>query len=257
MRIVLNAVCAAVLAAMVPGGALAEADGPDFYQITGVASGNVLHIREKSSVSSAKIGSIPHDADGIRNLGCEGGLSYAEWEAATKQERSAGAHQRWCQISYKGVEGWVAGWLVSEGSAPLPAFDCAKSAGSVEREICTNPQLARLDQELARLYGLAENGQYMTPARLPELQEMQRDWIKERNNCSNSGAELSACIAGNYATWIHFIRTGNFDSRQDDDNGISSGPFAYNCNGLDGLMSMGLATADPSMLSLSWRETSI
>lgn len=103
----------------------ADADGPDYFQVTGVADNDVLNIREVPEAGARKIGEIPSDGDGIRNLGCQGGMSFAEWETATDAERVAAAQTRWCRVSYGGVEGWAAGWFLAEGS-----FPAAETAGS-------------------------------------------------------------------------------------------------------------------------------
>ena len=58
--------------------ALADADGPDFYRVRGVEAGSVLNVRAGPGLDHPAIGSLAHDADGIRNLGCEGGLSFAQ-----------------------------------------------------------------------------------------------------------------------------------------------------------------------------------
>ncbi len=99
----------------------AEADGPDFWDVTGVGSGDVLNIRMEASASSEKVGSIPADGRGLQNLGCTGVMSYSEWEAATPAERERAKSNRWCKISYQGVTGWVAGRFLSEGGAPSDA----------------------------------------------------------------------------------------------------------------------------------------
>lgn len=118
---IFSLICCAMLAIAMPVVALANADGPDYFRVTGVAADDVLNIRSRDSASSDKIGSIPHDGDGIQNLGCTGGLSYAEWSEATEAERAAAARNRWCRISYDGIEGWVAGRFLGEGSAPIGA----------------------------------------------------------------------------------------------------------------------------------------
>lgn len=98
--------------------ARADADGPDYFQVTGVAEDDVLNIREAPEAGARKIGEIPWNGDQIQNLGCQGGMSFAEWEAATDAERAAAAQTRWCKVSYRGVEGWAAGWFLAEGSYP-------------------------------------------------------------------------------------------------------------------------------------------
>lgn len=254
----LSALAVAVLMTTFPAAVLAEADGPDFFRVTGVMTNDVLNIREASSASSRKVGEIPHDGDGIRNLGCEGGLTYARWSDATKAEREAAAKRRWCRISYNGAEGWAAGRFLAEGNAPMQgvarSFDCAKADNSAEEAVCDDPRLARLDVELSRLYQLALNGPNMSSDRLRELKSMQRGWIKGRDDCWKSDVGLNGCIAGSYAIRIDEIRTGYFDARQDDSNGISTGPFAYDCAGLGAALSAVFVAADPALLSMRWRD---
>jgi heat shock protein HslJ len=108
----------AVVALLMAGSAGAEADGPDWFAVTGVSANDVLNIRAAPDAASQKVGAIPPDADGVKNLGCKGGLTFAEWEKATDAERKAAERKRWCRISYKGQEGWVAGSYLREGSAP-------------------------------------------------------------------------------------------------------------------------------------------
>lgn len=96
--------------------AQSEADGPDYFAVIGVASDDVLNIRAEPDAGSSKIGEIPPDGTGVRNLGCEGGLSFAEWEQATPADREVASHGRWCRISWQAVEGWVAGQFLTEGT---------------------------------------------------------------------------------------------------------------------------------------------
>lgn len=96
--------------------ARATADGPDHYAVTGVAAGDVLNVRAEPSADSAKIGEIPADGRGLRNLGCRGVPTFAEWEAMTPAERERAGKQRWCKVRYGAVEGWVAGRFLKEDS---------------------------------------------------------------------------------------------------------------------------------------------
>ena len=99
--------------------ALADADGPDFFAVTGVAADDVLNLRASPSPRAEKIGEIPHDGRGLRNLGCEGLPSFAEWQAMTPQEREQSDRRYWCRIAYDGQEGWVAGRFLREDSAAV------------------------------------------------------------------------------------------------------------------------------------------
>lgn len=96
--------------------ALADADGPDFWQVRDVASDDVLNIRAQSDWRSDKVGEIPHDGRCIRNLGCVGGLTLQEFTDLSKaeQEKIKKKRPRWCQIEYQGQSGWVAGRYLQE-----------------------------------------------------------------------------------------------------------------------------------------------
>jgi uncharacterized protein len=243
----------AVLALWLPDMPRAEADGPDFFAVSGVASDDVLNIRSDPSAGAAKVGQIPPDANGLRNLGCEGGISFAEWEQATEEERAQATRKRWCRVEFNGVTGWVAGWFLTEGAAPGPSFDCSKAEGEVEQTICANPWLARQDRELTRLYDLAISGPNMSSARLSELKAYQRGWIKGRNDCWKA-SDVTDCVSASYALRIAEIRAGYADARSQDAQGNSMGPLAYACEGLDVLLSVTVVIADPSIIALLWRE---
>lgn len=106
---------------LAPAQASAEADGPDFFRVTGVAADDMLNLRAGPEADAPRLAAIPAGTDGLRNLGCVGGLSLAEWSAASEAERAAAASTRWCRIGWKGLEGWVAGRFLGEGSAPAEA----------------------------------------------------------------------------------------------------------------------------------------
>ena len=101
--------------------AFADADGPDYFRVSGVKPGGVVNIRSEPAASAPKVGALPYNADGLKNLECKGGLSFAEWEKASPARRAASRFERWCRIRHNGVTGWVAGWLLAEGNAPRSA----------------------------------------------------------------------------------------------------------------------------------------
>jgi uncharacterized protein YraI len=96
---------------------LADADGPDFYAVRGVAQGDVLNIRAEPGPHAHKVGEIPPDGTCIRNLGCKGGLTFREFTelSPAEKERRQRENPRWCRIEYRGVTGWVAGRYLAEG----------------------------------------------------------------------------------------------------------------------------------------------
>jgi len=99
------------------GAASADADGPDFYQVRNVAANDVLHMRVKPNPRARKVGEIPPDGTCLRNLGCQGGLTFQEFTELSPAERKQREREnpRWCRVEYQGVTGWVAGRYLGEG----------------------------------------------------------------------------------------------------------------------------------------------
>lgn len=98
--------------------ACSTADGPDYWQVHGVASGDVLNMRREANWQSEKVGEIPPDGQCIKNLKCVGGLTFDEFTNLSKAEKEKIKKERprWCYIEYKGIRGWVAGLYLREGS---------------------------------------------------------------------------------------------------------------------------------------------
>ena len=99
------------------GAAIAGADGPDFFIVRGVARNDVLNIRVEPDPRARKVGEIPPDGACIRNLGCQGGLTFQEFTELSLAERKQREREnpRWCQVEYQGITGWVAGRYLGEG----------------------------------------------------------------------------------------------------------------------------------------------
>ena len=99
--------------------AFADADGPDFYDVKGVAAGDVLNIRAKAGYRSAKVGEIPADGTCLRNLRCRGGLTFEEFSTLSEADKRKIERQRprWCRVEYHGVTGWVAGRYLQESTS--------------------------------------------------------------------------------------------------------------------------------------------
>ncbi len=136
-----------------------------------------------------------------------------------------------------------------------PSFDCARASHEVETAICGSAALAALDVELSRIYALALNGPNVSADRAQELKEIQRGWVKGRNECWNEVDGINACIAASYALRIDELRTGYADARAGE--GASTGPFAYACDGLGALVSAVFVNTDAPLVSLRWRDTAV
>ena len=106
------------LLVIISGFALADADGPDYFRISGVASNDTLNIRSEANSHAKKVGEIPANADCVKNFGCKGGLTMNEFTNLSKKEQAAIKRKRprWCHIEYRGIKGWVSARYLSEGS---------------------------------------------------------------------------------------------------------------------------------------------
>ena len=77
-----------------------------------------------------------------------------------------------------------------------PSFDCSKAAtGSMEALICRDSGLAGLDRQLAQVYSAAQ--ERAKNEHTPTLRAEQRGWIKERDECWNSG-DKQRCLTDEY-----------------------------------------------------------
>ncbi len=83
--------------------------------------------------------------------------------------------------------------------AHAASFDCGKASTTVEKLICSNDQLSKLDEELAEIYGTAAKEKKGGS----EIKNRQREWLESRNNCSISPYAkndnwLASCITHVY-----------------------------------------------------------
>jgi uncharacterized protein YraI len=95
----------------------ADADGPDYYVVHGVAHHDVLNVRAEPDPHAAKVGEIPPGAGCVRNLGCKGGLTFREFTelSAEQMEQRERENPRWCKVEHGGVTGWVNARYLREG----------------------------------------------------------------------------------------------------------------------------------------------
>jgi hypothetical protein len=96
--------------------ALATADGPDHYRVSGIPMDGHLPLRAAPGLQGAIVARIPAGATCLRNLGCQGGLSLEAFTtlSADEQARRAKANPRWCKVEYQGMVGWVQGEFLAE-----------------------------------------------------------------------------------------------------------------------------------------------
>lgn len=88
----------------------------------------------------------------------------------------------------------VVGWLMLGFAAQAASFDCGKAQSNVEKMVCANAELSRLDEEIARLYGDV----FKKSPDEALLKKQQRGWLKARNRCKDNSC-LSEYYRGRLA----------------------------------------------------------
>jgi len=90
--------------------------------------------------------------------------------------------------------------LLAPGLAAAASFDCHKAASKVEKMICADPALSRLDEQLADEYRAAILRGGPTPA----LKSAQLAWLKKSRGACADGK----CLRAAYETRIAQLREG-------------------------------------------------
>jgi hypothetical protein len=105
------------MGAALPDASRAE-DPPHFWAVTGVASGDVLHLRDVPSADSKSLAQIPPSARGLKHLGCRRNQPPMELWARMSAAARRNALTQWCRVEYKGQQGWVAGRFLKRDDGP-------------------------------------------------------------------------------------------------------------------------------------------
>lgn len=110
-----------------PATAFADADGPDYYAVYGIARNEVLNVRAEPDPQARKVGEIPPEGESVRNLGCKGGLTFEEFTDLSPEQKRQREREnpRWCKVEYQGITGWVNAHYLREGSC-RPRVDASR-----------------------------------------------------------------------------------------------------------------------------------
>lgn len=101
----------------------------------------------------------------------------------------------------------VAPFIRADWREPLASFDCAKAASAVERAICGDVKLARLDRQMAEQYRtlITGDGHKQPPAK---TKAEQRAWLKTRTTAchAETGDALGGCLTGLYRARLAVLK---------------------------------------------------
>jgi uncharacterized protein len=97
---------------------------------------------------------------------------------------------------------WLAitlfGWLLLVIPIQAASFDCAKASSKVEKMICADADLSKLDEEMAAAYKEALQDQSKAEA----TKQAQTQWLKGRNACADAG-----CVRSSYITRLTDLKS--------------------------------------------------
>lgn len=94
------------------------------------------------------------------------------------------------------------GFMRPDWRAPAPSFNCRKARSRVEKAICSDVALARLDRKLSEAYRDAlarefdDQGNDIKPEARDAIVQSQRKWLKERDRNCASGDKT--CLSAAY-----------------------------------------------------------
>ncbi|MFH0709603.1 MAG: lysozyme inhibitor LprI family protein [Pseudomonadota bacterium] len=80
------------------------------------------------------------------------------------------------------------------------SFDCTKTHSNVEKMICSDEELSKLDENLSKAFKEA----IKSTEHKDQLKKEQFSWIRERNKCSNI-----ECLVSSYQSRINSLKVDN------------------------------------------------
>lgn len=112
-----RAVAAALFAAFLVATSARAEDPSEFWAVTGVGAGDVLHMRDVPSADSKSLAQIPPNARGLKHLGCRRNQPPLDLWMRMNETARREALTQWCRVEYQGMQGWVAGRFLTKDSA--------------------------------------------------------------------------------------------------------------------------------------------
>lgn len=139
--------------------------------------------------------------------------------------------------------------------APTTSFDCARTTATIEKLVCRDPQLLRMEKELTRLYRLALTDVHGVPPPDKVVTD-QQFWALARNQCA-SDAQPRACTVQRYAERAYQLRLGSAIVRTKDPDRLTEGPVTYRCAGLPAPLAVTFFNANPDVVYLRWANNGV
>jgi len=90
--------------------------------------------------------------------------------------------------------------------ATAASFDCKKAASWVEKTVCSNPELSKLDEELAKAYHDALAS--LSPEGQKETKQYQKQWLKDRQPYCETRLKLKNRLDDNIQKCLKELYSG-------------------------------------------------
>jgi len=112
------------------------------------------------------------------------------------------------------------GCLAIAQTTQAASFDCGKATTNIDKMICADAALSKLDEELNAAYKAAlQDGK-----QADSIKRAQKQWMKERNGCEDAACVkrvyearlhgLSPAIAAHTPAWADGLTSGSIDMRE-------------------------------------------
>jgi len=95
---------------------------------------------------------------------------------------------------------FVAAVLAATG-AQAASFDCKKARSEDEKAICANPELSKLDEDLAAAFKSTSGLMSGDTKRIAIFRKDQAEWVKERGRCGGT----ASCLKSEYVRRIRWL----------------------------------------------------
>ena len=99
--------------------------------------------------------------------------------------------------------------LALMSTAQAASFNCAKASTNIEKMICGNAELSKLDEEM----NVAYNTALQNVRHAASIRQAQKQWIKERNACSDE-----ACVEHAYGRRLYVMNSSDTNVLTQEEN---------------------------------------
>src|SRR4249920_1909427 len=91
--------------------------------------------------------------------------------------------------------------ILAAAGAQAASFDCKKARSEDEKAICANPELSKLDEDLAAAFKATLGLMSGDTRRIAIFRKAQTEWVKDRDRCGGT----ASCLKNEYVRRIRWL----------------------------------------------------